>query len=545
MKDKIINTIKESYAGIFISLCLSFMLLFYEPLNIFANNLGDFWFDIYTFFPVVICQFIISFLVLSLFFIIMRKIHKNVYIFFVVVALIGTICTYVQGNFLAGSLPAIDGNWIDWDTYKTEKLISIILWLVVAASIIFVLYKFKFSKIEKVSMYASLVIIAMLASSIFGIVTVKGFFDKRNPIVATTENINNMSSDKNFIIFLLDAVDSKTFNTQLEKTGKTKTIFKDFTYYPDTLAVYPFTKNSIPFILGGKWYENERDFDDYLADDLDNSPFLEKLEDNDYALNLYDYELNDYYKINYSRFDNLEKNDSLDPISFFVEESKLILYKYLPYQLKWRSRIDTLKFSAARKVINQEHYDGNNIKNYERIKDDKFNIVEGNNFQFIHIEGAHVPYVYNANVERINQADGTYDGNVDACITIVEAYLNKLRENDVYDNSVIVIMTDHGYNIYGLLGRQNPILYIKGINEKHEYQVSDKKISYTNLIDAFNQLIDGDKTDKIFENLNNEERRYLLYVFTTPEKMTEMLTKGKAWETEKMYETGKIFELEP
>ena len=115
---KIINIIKESKAGIFISLLISFMLMFYEPLNLFVSSRSDFEFDIYSFFPFILLQTIISFFLLSCFFIITRLVHKNVYKFFIVVFIIVTICTYIQGNFLAGSLPAIDGTYVDFNNFK-------------------------------------------------------------------------------------------------------------------------------------------------------------------------------------------------------------------------------------------------------------------------------------------------------------------------------------------------------------------------------------------------------------------------------------------
>lgn len=531
--------LKDSYAGIFISLCLCFMLLFYEPINLFASNLSDMWFDIYTFLPIILLQTLIPFLLLSLFFIVVRKINKKFYSILVIFFLIGLLCTYVQGNFLAGSLPAIDGSWIDFDVFKTEKIISILLWLIVSAIIIFSVYKFKFEKMEKVSMYASLIIIAMLSSSIIGLATTKGFFDRKDPITATNLNINNMSSDKNFIIFLVDAVDSRTFNSEVERLGKKEKMFENFTYYPDTLAAYPFTRNSIPFILGGKWYENEQPFRDYVTEDINNSLLFSKLESENYSINLYEYDFNGFDKVSIDRFDNVEKYLSIDLFALLKEEAKVILYKYLPYQLKWRARADTLNMYNARSKSADGLYSGNNAKNYERIKNDELQIVTGNNFQFIHLEGGHVPFIYDANVNVIE--DGTYDGNIDACITIIETYLNKLKDNNVYDNSVIVIMADHGYG--AINERQNPILYIKGINEKHSYRVSDKKISYVDLIPAFNQLIDGDSTDQIFNNLDNEERRFLFYLFSDPSLITEQVSKGNAWDSSTIYDTGVTYEL--
>ena len=57
-------------------------------------------------------------------------------------------------------------------------------------------------------------------------------------------------------------------------------------------------------------------------------------------------------------------------------------------------------------------------------------------------------------------------------MTIAATYLEKLKKADSYDNSVIIIMSDHGYDEEGTeeYGRQNPLLMIKGRNEHHDMQ---------------------------------------------------------------------------
>jgi phosphoglycerol transferase MdoB-like AlkP superfamily enzyme len=188
--------------------------------------------------------------------------------------------------------------------------------------------------------------------------------------------------------------------------------------------------------------------------------------------------------------------------------------------------------------LNNDMYSGNNLEFYNKIRDKKINIVDKKMFKFIHIEGGHVPFVYDINLNTIE--NGTYEQNLDASITVLETYINRLKENNVYDNSVIVVMADHGYGT-SVYDRYNPILYIKGLNKKHNFEVSDKKISFVDLIVAFNQLIDGNKTDTIFIGLNNKERRYLLYDYTNPSVLIEEIQKGKAWNSETIVESGKKF----
>ena len=536
MLGKIMNTIKETYAGIFISLAICFMLLFYEPLLLFSNNLTDFWFDIYMFFPIILFQFIICFLFCSFIFIVFKKINNKLYIISVVISLILLLYFYIQGNYLSLSLPAIDGSAVDFSNFTAEKIISFIVLLVIACVISFVFYKFKFKSIEKVAKYSSLIIIVMLFSSLVPSLTKKEFFDRKRPVVATVKNFNNMSSDKNFIIFLIDATDSKAFNNEVTRLNKVDSLFTNFTYYPDTLAGYPFTRNSIPFIFSGKWYENEIDFKEYMTDSFDNSEFIKKLESLNYNMNLYEYDLNSYVSDNYKKYDNLEILSNINLVSLFKQEAKLLLYKYLPYQLKNFSKIDTFNMNDTKK--NDKLYIGENVNIYERIKSESINVTDKNNFHFIHIEGAHVPLKYDIDLNVVE--NGTYEGNIDSCITILETYLNKLKETNVYDNSVIVIMSDHGYGD-SLYDRTNPILYIKGFNEKHDYRVSDKKISFVDLSKAFNELLDLKETDEIFADLDNSERRYLLYEYTNPDKLIEYIQYGQADNLDSMKKTGEEF----
>lgn len=80
---------------------------------------------------------------------------------------------------------------------------------------------------------------------------------------------------------------------------------------------------------------------------------------------------------------------------------------------------------------------------YNAVKNSEMTKTDDKTFKFIHIWGAHVPFVFDKDMNRIE--DGTYAQNVEACMTMTDAYLKKLKENGVYDNSVIIVMADHGY----------------------------------------------------------------------------------------------------
>ena len=123
---------------------------------------------------------------------------------------------------------------------------------------------------------------------------------------------------------------------------------------------------------------------------------------------------------------------------------------------------------------------------------------------------------------------------------MLEKYLNRLRESNSYDNSVIIILADHGWGEDDI-ERSNPILYIKGLNEKHDYNVSNKKVSFKDFNDAYIDLIEGKSSEELFNNVDNTERRFLFCHVFECDHMKEMIQKGDSWDTSTIVETGREY----
>ncbi len=534
----ILEGLKGSFGGVLVAFLLSFMLAFYEPLNMYTGNVDDFWFSLSDFLPIIVMQFGIMFTVIALFYIIVYFINKKAYRFFLVVGFIMTLATYIQGNFLAYNLPGLAGNQIDWSEYRVDQAISIVLWAVVIVGSLFALKKLKFEKFEKAIKWISAAIIVMIFVATVSLLIKPNVLDEKSTEVTKFDNFNTISKDKNFIIFLVDQVDSRVFNNELSKNWDKREIFRDFTYYPDTSSTYLWTIFSVPYILTGEWWENDRpQFGDYFTSAIDNSLLFNELEKENYKMNLYeDEELLNYKGENLGRFDNIRSDARIRKKELVKQEIQYVLFRYLPYQLKPVAKIENLDINRTKESSDGELYSSLNDVVYDYIRED-LNVVDDKYFAFIHVVGAHPPFVYDKELVRHTE-EGTYEDGVNASISIVNEYLKRLRKNGMYDNSVIIIMSDHGNGEKDTtIERSNPILYIKGINEKHDYEKSSKKISYANLNDAYIQLLKGDTSDKLFENLDNSKRRLIYSELYNPE-LTEMIQTGNAWDTETLVKTG-------
>ena len=139
--------------------------------------------------------------------------------------------------------------------------------------------------------------------------------------------------------------------------------------------------------------------------------------------------------------------------------------------------------------------------------------------------------------------------------------VQRLKDSGVYDNSVIIIMSDHGFcssmenpptdhwpfSVGGkeTLGRQNPLFMVKGFGERHDnYIESDIPITYwTDLMDAYKELIAGSQSTQLFSNIPLTRKRKVLS-FNNAAHLVEFETDGKAWEWEKFKPTGNTYDIE-
>ena len=550
------NYFKDMWVSYAIAFVISYMLFIVEPISMYANNVNDFWFDLSILIKPSLLFFFGLFLLISVIYNVIYFINKKALKVFNVIGFTVFIYMYIQGNYLVGDLPVLDGTPIDWSNYTKDMVISggviCLAILIVAFSCI----KLKVDRFAKISGYITLAVFAMLSVSLIStLVSTDALKAKNRDFIATatTKNIDKYSKNENFIIFLLDATDQRTFSEVLKKDKEEAKQLKDFTYFPDTMSVHPYTQESLPLILTGEVYENQDDYLKYAVNAYKKSELFNYLYKNNYQVNTYiaEFPFNDQDASKISNIINSSADGNLkvNYLEFFKEEVKYDLFRYLPFFLKDKSRIDTLNFNDT-KVAPEEYElfdDWHTLYFHEHLK--KWGFSEANEdkvFKFIHIEGAHVPHKFTKELVRNEKA--TYFEGVEGVLALMIEYIDFLKENGVYDNSTIIFMADHGYNGgNGIVsyenGRQNPMFLVKAKGEHHdEMGYSDKPISYVDLQDAFKDLIDGKDSTQLFANIPNERvRRHLVYINGLETHMTEYESKGKAWETEKMYKTGKEF----
>ncbi len=112
-------------------------------------------------------------------------------------------------------------------------------------------------------------------------------------------------------------------------------------------------------------------------------------------------------------------------------------------------------------------------------------------YKYIHLIGVHYPFRMDDNIKTNQNGDLVSTGK--SSLKIVKALLNKLEENNAYDNSIIFIVADHG------VMHLNEINYAKPLFLFKDYSIKQKEMK----INKANISL-GDIPNTIFTRTNNK-----------------------------------------
>lgn len=548
------NQLMPAYVIMF-SFC--FMLFIYEPILMYSTNKNDFWFDfgimIFPTLMIFVLFFLMGTVFVTAFYFMVRifrgKRANRIYQYSLVALSVIFLATYIQGVFLITSLPVLTGERIEWDKYLKEDIITIVIWLILEISAAGAVVKFSVEKVIKWSCRISLAVMAMLVVGLLPQILSNDALKSKDALITTNTHFQDISSNQNFLIFLVDTVDAEVFDRVLEEHEEYRDIFRDFIYYENTASVYPYTRESVPLILTGEMNKNETAFEDYASEAYNHSPLFERLTKENYAISLYMVEPVWYGERSFDIVNDIKNSavspyESMDFYMYFRQEMKYILFKYLPYAYKQYAQIDGFDFGRA---LEQYSYYDDDVYN-SIINHPELTKVDHNVFQYVHIEGAHLPFKVDKDLNSIE--NGTYTQKVEASIKIIDAYLTRLKNNDAYDNSVIIIMADHGYydvdhDSYGeeVLERFHPILLIKGFHEEHELERSDIPISHSDLMDAYMKLMDGKVREEVFPAVDpNRKRTVIWQEYRGEDHMVEYELEGNDFKRQDFKLTGNVYD---
>lgn len=529
--------------GVFTALLGSFFVFLYVPLQQFIQNTDDFIYDfrdlVRMTVPVWLCAFAVMLAVLLL----TRLVSGGLY----AIALSGflwiIVSMYLEGTFLSGFLPALDGSSIDWEGLSAHRLPSVLVWTVSGLVIASLLLIFKKDRMFSLASYIGGFGMAMLVLTLVFSLNAEVMRDRQD-FYASERKMFELSENGNLIVFVLDTIDGDDFNSALEANPEYAEQLKDFTFFRNTLGAYPGTKWAVPFMLSGRWYENEEGYFSYRERAYCDSPFFAKLKERGFSVCDYDEELPPVEQLT-AVFENLDQPDTdefMHPSEFRKMQVMLTGLQVLPFDMKRFCVLtpDNIYYDSLKKTDGDGQFSWGNDLFLGKLSASDITLTQEPCFRLYHLQGSHVPFDYQYSME--GNYSGTYEDAEAICIRIIKEYADKLKAAGIYDSTAIFVTGDHGHKpdvVYNM----NPALFVKGMNESHAFAISDAPVSHEDFAEAFLRLTDGKKADEIFDVREGDlrERRFISTYMWDDDHLVEFTQRGEARDSANLVKTGRIF----
>lgn len=494
---------------------LLFTVYIYLPSDSFINNFHDFNFRYQDFIFTLLKNLAVIWLIVS---VISATFNKKTFNIALSLMLGLNLCVYAQYMFMNGKLEMLMGQKQDWNKDNIFAVITAIVWLLII--ILPFVFQFKLKKVwNKLISVVPLFIggIELFTLAFLLITADKGIYKYVINGLDYKDQFK-VSGKENIITIILDDFDTDYFDDALKKYPDLENGLEDFTRYTNTCSQFPFTNWSINSMFTGDTREPTPDFYEWYpaawhtekADE-----FYKRMHDNGYKIN---YFINlSYFTLEdlqgkVDNFTELGEPENVNKKAIAKNMEDISKYRYMPFILKRFFELD-----STHDYYNKNYNVDMVVKDSEFINKCSDMTVDNDSKYFIveHIDGTHLPL----------ETD-SIENEAKLSIDAVNAYLEQLKKNGVYDNSTIIVTADHGAHAKET---PTPIFFIKKAGQKNNsMQLSDAPVHHGDLLATYLTsagIYDKNKDEKlfgksIFDYNENEQRERIFYSFSNNDAKT-------------------------
>ncbi len=509
---------KKALFALLPAFLVSFMIFIFGPAEIFFSNSTQFEFLFGEFIPeLILIGVIVSIVVALIAGALPDKAHS------VVIAVIGAIALggYIQVMFLNKNLDLLGLNPDGAAIPVSSIVIGIIAWGIIIAVFVILALK-KEDVIKKLIAFLAILLIGMQLTAMISLIAgapEDAFKRQEGSWFLSGKDQFAISSKDNVIILVLDFFSNQYVEPVNAKYPGSFDFLHDFTYYSNDECVYFGTYPSLAHMITGCELDTSLTVNDWtksIWEDQRTTEFFDLIEKSGYRFNFFTPESvyvrgdNDI-RILEGMIDNLSNeatNIEADRGAIVKVMTKMSCYRFFPDVIKNVFYIQNSEFSGT--VQNSDHgRKHTNSETYAALKEGGLYIEDmPSTINFMHLSGAHE---YN-NDEFCNPKDNaSLEETCKGCLVMVEEYLNQLKALGKYDDSTIIITSDHG-------GEYDPqvIFFYKKPGETHDVSpVSAAPVSHCELQSTILKTIGaeyasfGSSIDEVGEN---DARERICYV---------------------------------
>lgn len=452
---------KKFFPIILASLLFAFVLTLQLPIEIYTNNIDEFSIPL----KLLIYTFGGAFLVVFTLCLIPAVIRKPKFLekYFCFLA-ISALLIWFNAHFMFGSYGAFDGRGLSIQRFSFKAIFEALCWgtLLLGA----VIFSKKIHKYLFQACGALLVLILGLTG--YQAMTQVPYKNETPGHEPMSADLLTFSSQQNIIHIVLDEQQSTIVEHLLQTDPSFSQKFQGFIFFPNTAANYRSTVMAIPAMLTGKVYRNDSDKNVFLREVLSNNPFTNTLEAHGFDTQIYTMP----FYCNKAEVKHCIPQPELSP--------DLSAYILLDYSL-FKAVPDIVKPSIYRNdhwLIHKRFVNPNLETTFAGLNHLAFQYFNEHfkvddrppTYKFYHSMITHSPAVLDKDchlrLTRISRHDLSGKADQASCaFSDIFTFLENLKQAGIYDNTLIIISSDHGANY--LPPNQNDKIAHSKVDERH------------------------------------------------------------------------------
>jgi len=489
---------------------LPFTFFLFGPIEMVVRNMASLWFTWLDILPILLICFAVCLVVL---FFIGLILPKKIRRYFIALFWGLGFTTYVQGNVLQVDYGIMDGSPILWDEFAQWAIINTIIWCVLCIGSLLAV-RFWHESSQKIMTYVTCVIMVIqVGTSVVLILQAPPGRDVQ--LILTDEHLFTVSDNKNIVVLVLDSFDTAFMHGLLEKEPELIDLLDGFTFFDNTLGMFPTTKGAMPHILTGMPNLNTMPFTEYLDVAFSSVSLYPLLHERSFNTFIHTMPLLISPLVtNYIGNAHAVEWIISDAVGLSSDLFRFAGMRYFPHLLKERVWINISNFDYYR--ISTEHsaeFRMNNVPFHNNLVQGGLSIIPNTNvFSLIHLLGVHTSVEADDIVNFERQGEVTLQDKARGALQIALDFLSQLKEVGVADNTLFIVMTDHGVNHLN----QQTLLLVRDPAHRAPFSISSVPISYQDIVPMLEAYVMGEETALSYLNrasLGNNTRKFFHYVW--------------------------------
>jgi len=389
-----------------------------------------------------------------------------------------TFMLILESGPLSYRPPVLDGNLSGYE-FGWRTIFDGLIWL----ALLGVAIRFR----NKVFEWAIPACLFLTLSCLISIANIQLNLDLPKRILKSTPadvmNVAGFNQDNNVLLLSMDMIHMRTMQKILAERTDMRSRLTGFTNFTNNITQHPSTQQSIPSMLHGQLFDGVNFWEHKNKVYSSEHSLIKRLMDKNFSIFL-----NMGVGLRFTNQPIVNKNDASSEIRLYANSTipmhiqDLTFFRILPFGLKSQF------LHVARRADRRKHFSNREQNFYSLLSAKTDNLLFSPTLHAYHTNGAHYPFYLNAKGLRLQETPKwdnvpAYKAQLIGAFTSVLEFLDLLKEKGLYDNSTIILASDHGYEYIpkeennGIDGRWTPMLMVKPRGAKRPYQENDAPMS--------------------------------------------------------------------